>query len=193
MGEGNARATSSTAPATTTHLFHDGTAATCDGGTPRIADEDGHREEKSTEGGLEGKGAFCPNYSERAHQPCGADPEFTHAGTTHAAQDRPPDERLYPTGQHDEDQSDPGDQKVVDRPVRQKARRPQGSYDENPRKRKQRRTREPGQVAVHLDRQGGHAGPLKYLIKLGPRVVQRAEEIGRASGSTQSAVFDDMG
>ena len=84
-------------------------------------------------------------------------------------------------------------QKVVDRPAREGARRPAGSYDENPRKRKQRRTRDPGRVAVHLDKQGGHAGPLKYLIKLGPKVVQRAEEIGRTTGSKQSAVFDDMG
>ena len=82
------------------------------------------------------------------------------------------------------------------RPIREGARKRPGAYDENPRKRAKRQTgRHPKKNGViHMEKQSAQAGPFKYLIKIGPRVIERAEESQRERTSvTRGTVFDDMG
>ena len=81
--------------------------------------------------------------------------------------------------------------------LREHARKRPGAYDENPRRRVKRKTANrlaPVRTIARMDKPGTAAGPLKYLIKVGQCIIDRAETHGRERATTgRGRVYDDMG
>ena len=79
-----------------------------------------------------------------------------------------------------------------------RARPAPGYYDQNPSKKKAskpRKARTPkGKAVVHMERAGTPGGPLKFLVKVGPALINRiTARRTRPIRDVQSTVYDDMG